>query len=277
MYFPGTGKDGGEVNRTILGEIGEFVAARRSRMPKAKRIRWVVLAVVGALGGTVVAVTYSFGPLSNRPSVSPTSPPARPVSPKSGVGPGSVGGFSDRPHIIPGQPTPIDPALRADQAKPRFKGPMGDFLVTPHEVAELPPCPQPRRPVTAEDVKASELYSPVLGGAYIGHDDDRAYGCADGTIQIMGSIPAARRYFVGPAKVAWEAPLDRLVLLTVAGHPAIALLPIPGWPMRDMLELVVVQRFPSSDKPGIIVLVGHTDQTLDEAVAKAERIIGVRP
>jgi len=246
-------------------------------MRKPKLVRWLVLLVIGALGGTVVAVTYSFGPLSNRTSVSPTSPPTQPVSPKIGVGPGSVGGFSDRPHIIPGQPTPIDPALRADQAKPRFKGPMGDFLVSPHEWAELPPCPQPRRPVTAEDVKASELYSPVLGGAYVGHDDDRAYGCADGTIRVMGSIPALRRYFVGPAKVAWDAPLDRIVLLTVAGHPAIALLPIPGWGAPYMLELVVVQRFPSGNKPGIMVFVGHTDQTLDEAVAKAERIIGLRP
>ena len=247
-------------------------------MLRSKSARWLTFVVV-AVSATAVALIQHVGPPGSRSNIPPTPSLGQQAAPPSPgpTGPDSFGGFSDRPHIIPGQPTPIDPALRADQAKPRFKGHLGDFLVTPHEWADLPPCQQPRRPVTADDVKASELYSPVLGGAYIGHDDDRAYGCADGTIQIMGSIPAGRRYFVGPVKVAWDVPLDRLVLLTVAGHPAIALLPIPGWGMRDMPELVVVQRFPSGNKPGIIVFVGHTDQTLDEAVAKAERIIGVRP
>jgi hypothetical protein len=41
-------------------------------------------------------------------------------------------------------------------------------------------------------------------------------------------------------------------------------------------ELIVIQRFPSSDKPGIMVVVGRK-MTLDEAVDIAELLIGVRP
>jgi hypothetical protein len=91
---------------------------------------------------------------------------------------------------------------------------------------------------------------------------------------MMGSIPAARRYFVGPAIVPWNAPVDKLELMTVAGYPAIAHLSTPG--LADSVELIVVQRFPSDNKPGILMYVGYMN-TLDEAVAKAERIIGVRP
>jgi hypothetical protein len=131
------------------------------------------------------------------------------VSPESGVGPGSVGGFSDRPHIITGQPTPLNPALQADQAKRPFTGPLGDFIVEPGRIAAFPPCPQPRRPIT-RDITTHELYSPVLGGAYVGHDDDRAYECADGSILMMGSIRAVRRYFVGPAIVPGTLPWTNL-------------------------------------------------------------------
>ena len=214
----------------------------------------------------------TIGPFGSRTSISPASPPVQPVSPESGIGPGSVGGFGDRPHVAPGQSTPLE-ASQTDQAKRSYTGLLGDFFVDPGRWAHFPPCPQPRRPLT-QDIRTHELYSPVLGGVYIGHDDDRPYECADGSILMMGSIPAARRYFVGPAVVAWNAPLNRLELMRVAGYPAIAKLPDPAFP--DMVELVVVQRFPSDNKPGILIYVGYLN-TLDEAVAKAERIIGVRP
>jgi hypothetical protein len=58
--------------------------------------------------------------------------------------------------------------------------------------------------------------------------------------------------------------------MTVAGHPAIAELPLPGWP--NAFELTVVQRVPSDKKPGILVYVGRQN-TLDEAVTTAEWII----
>ena len=86
-----------------------------------------------------------------------------------------------------------------------------------------------------------------------------------------------KRYFVGPAKVKMNyiAPLDRFRLLTVAGHPALAQLPAPGDP--EGLSLVVIQRFPSNIKPGIMVWIDFTNKSVEETAALAAKIMGVRP
>lgn len=248
-------------------------------MPKSKLLPWLLVLVVA--GGIAIALrTGSVGLLGYRPSVSPISPSGTPVSPESGGGPGTAGGWSDRPHIKPG-PQPIDPALRADQAKPRFTGPLGDFVISPLEAANFPPCTKPLKAPTRNEIMTSELFTPLWGMTRVDYvpppnfqpDVDVLIACADGTLLFYGSEVVGKRYFVGPAKLAWAAPLDRLVLMTVAGYPAIAQLPIPGW-VGD-IELFVIQRFPSGDRPGI--LVADREPTLDEAVRIAEQLIGVRP
>jgi hypothetical protein len=165
-----------------------------------------------------------------------------------------------------------NPALALDQAKPVYAGPLGDFLVTPRQGADWPPCPKPYRP--ARNYKASELYSPLFG------DLEGLYECADGKSLNMGTVYVGRArigkaYFVGPAKVPFEAPRDRLVLLTVGGKPAIAKLPDPGIPWN--LSLIVIERFPSKNRPGIMVVVDHFDNNLKAAAALAAQIMGVRP
>ena len=174
------------------------------------------------------------------------------------------------------QPRPLsgpDPAAATDPAKPAYRGPLGDFFVTgsPNEGAAYPPCPQPKRP--ARNYKASELYSPVFGDPEVGE-------CANGlipAISVYGRPSMGKRYFVGPAKVKMNyiAPLDRFRLLTVAGHPALAQLPAPGDP--EGLSLVVIQRFPSNIKPGIMVWIDFTDKSVEETAALAAKIMGVRP
>ena len=178
------------------------------------------------------------------------------------------------PVTMPQQPRPSDepnPASGADQAKPAYVGVLGDFLVTAKvgQVADWPPCPEPRRP--AKNYKASEVYSPVFG-------DLEVYECADGKIiglSVYGDPSIGKRYFVGPAKVNYFAPFDRLLLLTVAGRPAIAQLPAPGDP--EGLRLAVIQRFPSNNQPGIMVWIDNTSKSVAEAAALAARIMGVRP
>jgi len=150
---------------------------------------------------------------------------------------------------------------------------LGDFFVTgsPNEGAAYPPCPQPKRP--ARNYKASELYSPIFG-------DPDVEECANGlipAISVYGGPSMGKRYFVGPAKVKMNyiAPLDRFRLLTVAGHPALAQLPAPGDP--EGLSLVVIQRFPSNIKPGIMVWIDFTNKSVEETAALAAKIMGVRP
>lgn len=102
--------------------------------------------------------------------------------------------------------------------------------------------------------------------------------CADGEIviiEIHGPEIISRGYFVGKPIVPYDVPIDRLVLLTVAGKPAIAQLPTPGFP--GDLRLTVIERFPSGKRPGIAVEIANTFKGLDEAAELATRIMGARP
>ena len=173
------------------------------------------------------------------------------------------------------QPRPLsgpDPAAATDPAKPAYRGPLGDFFVTgsPNEGAAYPPCPQPSRP--AQNYKASELYSPVFG------DLEGLEECADGKMLNItaahGRALIGKRYFVEPARVPFEAPRERLVLLTIAGKPAIAKSPAPGYP--GTLRLAVIQRFPRDNQPGIMAWIDNTEMSLEAAATLAEQIMGVR-
>src|SRR5437867_12266337 len=96
----------------------------------------LVAGYVGFFRGQPHAVTPppSF---SNRPNVSTPPPRLRPATPLSQV----------------------DPATAADEAKGVYKGPIGDFVVSPREQAAHPTCPQPY--TRTKNYKTSELYSPV--------------------------------------------------------------------------------------------------------------------
>jgi DNA-binding beta-propeller fold protein YncE len=169
----------------------------------------------------------------------------------------------------------VDPLLGQDEAKGVYEGPLGNFLVSPRKGMDWPPCPPPYRP--AKNYKTSELYSPVFG------DLHETWECGNGKMLLIESsirkpdgdfILIGKSHFIGPARVPFEASLDRLVLLTVAGKPAIAQIPLPGFPA---LTLVVIERFPSGDQPGIQVVVEQAALSLEEAAALAAKIMGVRP
>ena len=177
----------------------------------------------------------------------------------------------------PQLPTPesvYNPLTAQDEAKGRYLGPLGDFLVTHNVWPDRPPCPKPYR--QAANYKTSELYSPVFG------ENPEALECADGKMLGISTyifepsgypITVGKAYFVGAAKVPFEASLDRLMLLTIAGKPAIARLLAPGVPWSPP-DLAVIERFPSSDRPGIMVTVQESDRSLEETIALAARIIG---
>src|SRR6267143_1202171 len=206
-----------------------------------------------------------------------TAPPPAPPAPEPKLGPPPPNCTPPPATTGPQQPTPesqFSPLAAQDEIKGVYQGPLGNFLVTPRETSAWPPCPQPSRP--AKNYKTSELYSPVFG------DLEGLWECANGRMLLIGRyilepdgypISIGKGYFVGPAKVPFEASLDRLVLLTVAGKPAIAQIPLSG----PGLTLVVIERFPSGDQPGIQVVVERTDQSLEETVALAAKIMGVRP
>ena len=216
--------------------------------------RLAVLVAV-AVGLTAVAVTRSIGPFRVRPPVT-TSPVTEPY-----------------PFRLSREP---NPALTTDQEKPAYEGPLGDFIVGRHQGSSLPPCPQPYRPAKSAKIKASELYSPVFGEMF-GDLEGFVTECADGkitVIEIYGREIIDRVYFVGKPIVPYQAPLDRLKLLTVAGKPAIVQLPTPRF--QGDLRLDVIERFPNGNQLGILVGITNTFKTLDEAADLAARIMAVR-
>jgi len=219
-------------------------AGIKSRLPT----RLIVLVVVAA--ASVVAIALFVRPFQVRSGV--TTSPTKQQQPLS--------------------LETTNPAMAVGQAKPAYRGALGDFFVTGkgNEVADFPACPRPIRP--AQNYKASEVYSPVFG------DLDDVNECANGlipAISVYGRPSMGKRYFVGPAKVNYFAPLDRLRLLTVAGRPAIAQLPGPDDP--EGLRLDVIQRFPSNNKLGIMVWIQKPIMSLEETSALAAKIMGVRP
>lgn len=217
-----------------------------SRFVKSRRL--AILVAVG-LVVAVVAVAWSFGLFGIRPAGTTPFPAQRSPDPASGT-----------------------PPAAADQTA--YEGPLGDFLVGIHQGSSGLPCPRPFRPAKNEKIKASELYSPVFGDNLEGF----VVECADGKIvliEIYGPEIIGRGYFVGRPVVPYEVPLQRLRLLTVAGKPAIAQLPSPGFAWT--LRLAVIEWPSRGDQPGILVSIEDTNRTIEEAAELAARIMGVRP
>jgi len=219
---------------------------------KSKLLPRLAVLMAVAVGLTAVAVARSLGPFWDRPRVT-TSPATEPQQPRPSRGP--------------------NPSAGPNQAKPAYEGPWGDFIVGRHQGSSLPPCPRPLRRAKNEKIRASELYSPVFGDNLEGFVAE----CADGKIigiEIYGTDILSRAYFVGKPIVPYQVPLDLLKLLTVAGKPAIAQLPMPplSWPLR----LTVIERFPSGNQPGILVAIADTDKSIEEASELLAQIMGVQ-
>jgi hypothetical protein len=126
------------------------------------------------------------------------------------------------------------------------------------------------------NLESSELYFD-LPGAVI---DSIGTGSCQGTVvSITASVPGelggaivGRGYFVGPKmRVSYDAPAERLKLMTVAGKPALATLPIPDC-ISCLTEVAVIERFPTKGAPGITAWV-HTASGLDRAIALVEQIM----
>jgi len=221
---------------------------------KSTTLSRLAIVVAVGVGLTAVAVSRSVGPFRERPHVtdSPATQP-QPHRPSSG----------------------INSATGVDETKPNYEGPLGDFIVGRHQGSSLLPCPRPLRPAKSDKIKSSELYSPVFG------EPSKLEGfvaeCADGKItgiELWGSEIIDRVYFVGKPIVPYEAPIDRLKLLTVAGKPAIAQLQEPGAP--GTLRLCVIERFPNANQPGVLVAIDNTFKSLDSAADLAAQIMGGR-
>jgi hypothetical protein len=225
--------------------------------------KWLVLGILLAVvasaiaGGALVVVSQGGGETGTTPEEVPTPSPV--LQPE--------GDAIER----------AKQATAADRAKPRFTGELGDFVIVEPDAATGYPCPEPYQP--AANLERSELYF-SLPGAVI---DTVGSGSCQGTIIVVsalipdeaGEAMVARAYFPGPkVETTFDAPAERLKLITVGGKPALAELPIPDC-MVCTSQVAVIERFPSEEAPGITVW-ARTTNDLDKAIALAEQIMGVR-
>jgi hypothetical protein len=161
----------------------------------------------------------------------------------------------------------------ADKAKPRFRGERGDFVIVEPGEGGGYPCPEPYQPGT--DPERSELYFELPGSTI-----DMVGSCQDTIISITANVGdgysrVGRGYFLGPKlEEPFDAPAERLKLITVGGKPALAVLPIPD-SFLSTTQVVVIERFPSEEAPGI-TLWAQSVGSLERAIALAEQIMGVR-
>lgn len=161
-------------------------------------------------------------------------------------------------------------AFERDNAKPAFQGQLGDFFVVQEPTTTERPCPGPYESVYDIDViRESELYSEVFG------QQPQMGVCPDGSpvgIMFWGDDVISRSYFFGTPQYTLTAPRERLRLLTVAGRPALAEVPIAN-ALVSSAQLIVIERYPDGDTPGIELGI-VTVNDLDRAIALAEQILG---
>jgi hypothetical protein len=166
-------------------------------------------------------------------------------------------------------------AAAADRAKPRFRGELGDFVIVDPATATGYPCPEPYQPGT--NPERSELYFSLPGAVVdmVGSCQGTIIGITASIADEAGAAMVGRTYFAGSkVETTFNAPAERLKLITVGGKPALAELPIPDC-MLCPSQVMVIERFPSEAAPGITAW-ARTINDLDKAIALAEQIMGVQ-
>ena len=159
---------------------------------------------------------------------------------------------------------------------------MGPFVIG-SSWSDWPACDKRGRPPD-ELVRRSELYHPLLEGALApdAYTPVGVVGCLSPEVRVDsvaaylpntagGSGYMFRSYFVGEARVAVEAPFERLRLEEIAGHPALVVVPVQGALVDDAI-VIAIERMPEGDRPGIMVG-AHVIQDLELARRVVEQLL----
>jgi hypothetical protein len=173
----------------------------------------------------------------------------------------------------------VETAMAEERSKPRFTGELGDFLiVTDASEANIFQCASTPVPLS-DALKSEELWSDAFGDTgfgwacpgqgvtavnNMGPGGEGSDG-GDGSVQIRAYIRSV------PLPLLWDAPRDRLELVTVEGHPGLLERPIPEYPYRQA-NLAVIERYPDGDTPGIAVFV-EMAPSAEAAIKHAEEIM----
>ena len=125
---------------------------------------------------------------------------------------------------------------------------------------------------TIQEAMDSELYSTYFGRAPVGRKEDGKVV----SVSLVGSPPPRRAYFYS---LPFEIPMDLAGSFaqagTIRGYPAVAV-----WYTSEAFgngfEIIVLERLPTDDKPGIYTRVPSIHSLLDTSMAE-EIIDGRNP
>jgi hypothetical protein len=134
--------------------------------------------------------------------------------------------------------------IAEDQAKPIFNGILGDFEIRPddRDISLSEFCSEGLPKSRGENFESSELNQQGMTEQVV---------CPDGRVVTTYAFGVGRRsYFAGSPKITTKAPVDRLEVTSVEGRPALIVAPPAGLGHHFVY---VIQRFPSQDKPGILI------------------------
>ena len=171
----------------------------------------------------------------------------------------------------------LNAASERDRAEnPRFSGRLGDFIVTTEHANNTGPCKAVDEIVPSPD---AELFFVLPNG----DTPDSTLVCADGTETWMSGaslgrgVTVQRFYFTDTTpEVFIRAPIDRISLLVVGGKPAIMAGPLAEFEQRLPVfagrVMFVIERFPSADEPGIMLVLEGAGTT-EQLVAAVEFVI----
>ena len=179
----------------------------------------------------------------------------------------------------------IQAVLDADAAKGEYEGDMGNFLVLPRQSsrskeAAIYDCTGGSGSSPVRDapvLKNHELWSEAFGAAGVG------WSCGGADIHLVNNmgvdghggsstVTIIRAYIYElPMPILRDAPVDRLELIEVEGHPALIEHPLDGWPYPSA-NLTVIERLPVGDKPGIAVNILFAPSSA-KAIALAEELM----
>lgn len=133
--------------------------------------------------------------------------------------------------------TPLTPAPGTSQGAP-YEGPLGDFIVTPGEAGNDLVC---------DDDTVSQLES-ELSAAF--PDESVFAEACSASVSFDGGITLTRLAYRGELRISFEAPRERLELLTVGGRAAIVAHP----PIEQLpSQVAALEREPAGDEPGIFI------------------------
>jgi hypothetical protein len=125
---------------------------------------------------------------------------------------------------------------------------------------------------TTQEAMDSELYSTYFGSSPVGRKEDGKVVA----VSLVGSPPPWRAYFYSlPFEIHMSLQGSFAQAGTIRRYPAVAIW-YTSEAFGDGFEIIVLERFPTDDKPGIYTRVPATYSVLDTSMAE-EIIDGRNP